>query len=168
MDVELRKHSSQGFTMAELLIVVAIIAVLVAIAIPVFTTQLKNSRLAVDHAAMRDAYALMQIANNTQEVEIGGTVYSFEELRDLSSKDIQGRNFYLTEDCSGFVFQGGAGPSALPQGAYAFKETGCEAESPYKCEICAHFSDAVGFWHYKGAGIMLTLDEANNRITFAS
>ena len=66
METEFRKHSSQGFTMAELLIVVAIIAVLVAIAIPVFTTQLKNSRLAVDHAAMRDAYALMQIANNTQ------------------------------------------------------------------------------------------------------
>ena len=34
-----RQH--QGFTLAELLIVVAIIAVLVAISIPIFTTQLK-------------------------------------------------------------------------------------------------------------------------------
>lgn len=163
MEAELRKHSSQGFTMAELLIVVAIIAVLVAIAIPVFTTQLKNSRLAVDHAAMRDAYALMQIANNTQEVEIGGKVYSFEELRDLSSKDIQCRNFYLTEDCSGFVFQGGAGPSALPQGAYAFKETGFDATSGTGCETCSQFKYGA---HFKGGGIILTLDNASNRIVF--
>ena len=61
MDVELRKHSSQGFTMAELLIVVAIIAVLVAIAIPVFTTQLEKSRQAVDLANARSAYAALQI-----------------------------------------------------------------------------------------------------------
>ena len=34
------RERREGFTMAELLIVVAIIAVLVAIAIPVFTAQL--------------------------------------------------------------------------------------------------------------------------------
>ena len=37
----------KGFTLAELLIVVAIIAVLVAISIPIFTSQLKKARLAV-------------------------------------------------------------------------------------------------------------------------
>ena len=35
----MNKTNKKGFTLAELLIVVAIIAVLVAIAIPVFTTQ---------------------------------------------------------------------------------------------------------------------------------
>ena len=34
----------EGFTLAELLIVVAIIAVLVAISIPIFTSQLEKSR----------------------------------------------------------------------------------------------------------------------------
>ena len=43
--------------MAELLIVVAIIAVLVAIAIPVFTAQLNKSRLATATANARSAYA---------------------------------------------------------------------------------------------------------------
>ena len=50
-------HNKKGFTLAELLIVVAIIAVLVAIAIPIFTSQLEKSREAVDLANIRAAYA---------------------------------------------------------------------------------------------------------------
>lgn len=50
-------HNKKGFTLAELLIVVAIIAVLVAIAIPIFTTQLEKSRDAVTVANLRSAYA---------------------------------------------------------------------------------------------------------------
>ena len=51
------KENKKGFTLAELLIVVAIIAVLVAISIPIFTTQLEKSREAVDLANIRSAYA---------------------------------------------------------------------------------------------------------------
>lgn len=51
------KKNNKGFTLAELLIVVAIIAVLVAIAIPVFTNQLEKSREATDIANVRSAYA---------------------------------------------------------------------------------------------------------------
>ena len=47
----------EGFTLAELLIVVAIIAVLVAIAIPVFSSQLEKSRESADAANLRAAYA---------------------------------------------------------------------------------------------------------------
>ena len=52
-----KMNNRKGFTLAELLIVVAIIAVLVAIAIPVFTTQLERSREATDLANIRSAYA---------------------------------------------------------------------------------------------------------------
>ena len=51
------KKNNKGFTLAELLIVVAIIAVLVAIAIPVFTSQLEKSREATDQANLRSLYA---------------------------------------------------------------------------------------------------------------
>ena len=51
------KNNKKGFTLAELLIVVAIIAVLVAIAIPVFTAQLEKAREATDMANLRSAYA---------------------------------------------------------------------------------------------------------------
>lgn len=51
------KENKKGFTLAELLIVVAIIAVLVAISIPIFNSQLEKSREAVDAANIRAAYA---------------------------------------------------------------------------------------------------------------
>ena len=53
----MKKMNKKGFTLAELLIVVAIIAVLVAIAIPVFSSQLEKAREATDLANIRSAYA---------------------------------------------------------------------------------------------------------------
>lgn len=50
-------RNKKGFTLAELLIVVAIIAVLVAIAIPIFSSQLEKAREATDLANIRAAYA---------------------------------------------------------------------------------------------------------------
>lgn len=53
----MKKLNKKGFTLAELLVVVAIIAVLTAIAIPVFSAQLEKAREAVDAANIRAAYA---------------------------------------------------------------------------------------------------------------
>ena len=50
-------NNKKGFTLAELLIVVAIIAVLVAISIPIFSAQLEKAREATDLANVRSAYA---------------------------------------------------------------------------------------------------------------
>ena len=57
------KNNKKGFTLAELLIVVAIIAVLVAIAIPIFTAQLDKANDATDVANVRSAYA--EVVANT-------------------------------------------------------------------------------------------------------
>ena len=56
-DIKRITKNKKGFTLAELLIVVAIIGVLVAISIPIFTSQLEKSREAVDLANIRAAYA---------------------------------------------------------------------------------------------------------------
>lgn len=56
----MKKNNKKGFTLAELLIVVAIIGVLVAISIPIFTAQLEKSRDAVTLANLRSAYAEAQ------------------------------------------------------------------------------------------------------------
>lgn len=61
------KNSKKGFTLAELLIVVAIIGVLVAISIPIFTAQLEKAREATDMANIRSAYAECSTAVLTGE-----------------------------------------------------------------------------------------------------
>lgn len=58
----LEERGNKGFTLAELLIVVAIIAVLVAISIPVFTTQLEKAREATDASNIRSQYAKVMAA----------------------------------------------------------------------------------------------------------
>jgi type IV pilus assembly protein PilA len=54
---QLQKKGVSGFTLMEMLIVVAIIAVLVAIAIPVFSAQLGSARAETDAANIRSGYA---------------------------------------------------------------------------------------------------------------
>ena len=57
---EHRERRNSGFTLEELLIVVAIIAVLVAIFIPIFSSQLHKARVATDWANLRAYYAEIQ------------------------------------------------------------------------------------------------------------
>ena len=54
--------NKKAFTLMEMLIVVAIIAVLVAIAIPTFTAQLEKAKESADVANIRAAYASLQVA----------------------------------------------------------------------------------------------------------
>ena len=74
----MKKTNKKGFTLAELLVVVAIIAVLVAIAIPIFTSQLEKSREAVDAANIRAAYA-----------EVVSNKVSGETDTNLTSKEVK-------------------------------------------------------------------------------
>ena len=55
------KNNKKGFTLMEMLIVVAIIAVLVAIAIPVLNGTLEKAREATDAANLRAAYAEVSV-----------------------------------------------------------------------------------------------------------
>lgn len=69
-----KKLNKKGFTLAELLIVVAIIAVLVAIAIPVFGSAIGKAQHATNLANIRAAYAEEVVNEMTKNTYSGGDI----------------------------------------------------------------------------------------------
>ena len=65
---KLLKKNEKGFTLMEMLIVVAIIAVLIAIAIPTFNESLNKARVATDEANIRSGYASTMAAVLTKNL----------------------------------------------------------------------------------------------------
>ena len=74
----MKKRNQKGFTIMEMLIVVAIIAILVAIAIPTFNSALTKSKQAADVANIRAAYAEEMVAVLTEEGTAAKTPDAFK------------------------------------------------------------------------------------------
>lgn len=94
----MKKRNQKGFTLMEMLIVVAIVAILVAISIPVFTSQLENAREATDAANVRAAKAIA-VATYLSD----GTTGSFKYDADA------GKLVATTETVAGYGKGTGAG-----------------------------------------------------------
>ncbi len=67
-----KMKNKKGFTLMEMLIVVAIIAILIAIAIPTFASSLNKARVATDEANIRAGYASVMADVLTNEGENSG------------------------------------------------------------------------------------------------
>ena len=72
----MNKNNKKGFTLAELLIVVAIIGVLVAVSIPIFTSQLQKARNATNASNVRAAKAAA-VADYLTEAKTGVVTYTY-------------------------------------------------------------------------------------------
>ena len=83
------KNNRKGFTLAELLIVVAIIGVLVAVSIPIFTNQLKKARLATNQANARAAEAAC-VAKLIGDGYTTGTCYYYTSTGTLDDDGLYG------------------------------------------------------------------------------
>ena len=81
------KRNRSGFTLMEMLIVIALIAVLIAIAIPVFASQLEKSREATDLANVRAAYAQVSTEAQLGNFEATVTVDLKQKQADWQSMD---------------------------------------------------------------------------------
>lgn len=107
----MKQTNRKGFTLAELLIVVAIIAVLVAIAIPVFTKQLHNARVAADVANVRAYYAELQAdyltnGNKNDNVPIDDPDFDFTTINFLNGDKVklkEGKYYILFDDVRGYI-----------------------------------------------------------------
>lgn len=95
----MNKNKNKGFTLAELLIVVAIIGVLVAISIPIFTSQLEKAREATDAANIRSQYAEVM----SEAITEGGNVSGKDQFGavELKQKKDQWQSSGLKENLEG-------------------------------------------------------------------
>lgn len=104
------RSSKKGFTLAELLIVVAIIGVLVGISIPIFTTQLEKSRESTDIANMRAAKAAAVSAYLGEET-VGSTKLGSAQTA-AATLYYDAENGKLKDDPAGITAYGkGTGPA---------------------------------------------------------
>lgn len=78
----LKRNNRKGFTLAELLIVVAIIAVLVAIAVPLFVGALNNAEQRVGDANVR---AVRGLAVEELLLNHGGDEHTYETAKSSGS-----------------------------------------------------------------------------------
>ena len=111
----MKKLNKKGFTLAELLIVVAIIAVLVAISIPIFSSQLEKSREAVDKANVRAAYAEV-VADYLADDQ---SSHSAKVKAQQKQSGWQGENFTLNTRVDGS--ESAVNVSAKTSGSYTVK-----------------------------------------------
>lgn len=84
-----KKLNKKGFTLAELLVVVAIIAVLVAISIPIFSSQLEKAKDSVSVANIRAAYAEASIAALT-EADSGNATFTEKTADTPATVEVEG------------------------------------------------------------------------------
>ena len=88
-----------GFTLAELLIVVAIISVLVALSMPIFSSMLERSMEATDIANIRGQYAEVM----TEAISTGKTINKNGDVRiPLVQKQKDWQNEEFSESLRGF------------------------------------------------------------------
>lgn len=79
-----RLKDQKGFTLVEMLIVVAIIAILIAVSIPMVNSSLEKAREAVDDANLRDAIGLGNIYYLTETDSITSSVDLYYYVNDTS------------------------------------------------------------------------------------
>ncbi|MCH4013851.1 MAG: type II secretion system GspH family protein [Solobacterium sp.] len=129
----MKKNKNKGFTLGELLIVVAIIGVLVAISIPIFTSQLEKAREATDAANIRSQYAEVM----TEAITDGGDVNGEEKFGavELKQKKNEWQSTGLKNNLEG-VYQSIEG---------GYPKAGGTAWVEYKDDqVILHYGDGSG------------------------
>ena len=156
----MKKLNKKGFTLAELLIVIAIIAILIAIAIPAFSASLRSAKLAVDHSNIRAMYAVLRTAEMTNSIDNGtGTD---------TPANTETNTYYLLKD--GTIEK--ATGSTVPTNAYKLQVNAelTECENSY---LCTHDETGTAITkgseiHKENQYITIQYDKGTWKFAFAS
>ena len=124
----------KGFTLMEMLIVVAIIAILVIIAIPTFNSALAKARAATDVANIRSGYAAALVEAMTDGIKGAGAGKDSVEyyLQNDGTVAAKGTNDYT---CVGAAENAGATDSTLVGGVVKAKEISWEKGDKIKYTV---------------------------------
>ena len=135
----MKKTNKKGFTLAELLIVIAIIAVLIAIAIPTFSGALRNAKLQTDHANIRSAYAMVMTANMMNGIDLSGGTGELTAPEADKTYYFQ-KDGTLVEDDSTNAYKLQVTPKAASSGASeeCGASAGCKTTSQYVSSDTKH------------------------------
>ena len=94
-----KMKNKKGFTLMEMLIVVAIIGILIAIAIPTFNNALNKARVSADEANLRSYYAEVVADHMLNETKWPDAVTDSDEVKvDGVEYTLQAGKYTLTVD----------------------------------------------------------------------
>ena len=132
----------KGFTLMEMLIVVAIIAILVIIAIPTFNSALAKARAATDLANIRSGYAAAQVEAMTEGIKGAGAGKNSVEyyLQNDGTVAATGTNDYT---CVGAAENAGATDSTLVGGVVKAKDINWAKGSKIKYTVTENAQDGT-------------------------
>ena len=96
--------NKKGFTLMEMLIVVAIIAVLVGIAIPTMSNQLEKGREATDAANIRALYAeaMVEYLNSDVSAQVTKTYTITQKTAGWANSELESNQMKLLKDPSSY------------------------------------------------------------------
>ena len=94
----MRKSNKKGFTIVELVIVIAVIAILSAVLIPTFGGIIDKANASKDLQEARNAYTEYLIENPTTDVEVvkqNGKFYSVDDFDGVPATSVEDSVVYL-------------------------------------------------------------------------
>jgi prepilin-type N-terminal cleavage/methylation domain-containing protein len=112
-----KMRNTKGFTLIELMIVVVIIGILAAIAIPKFSNVSKGAKQAEAEPILKQIYSLQTEQKQRNDVFVCANANTSDAGGDatLEARSIdQDRNIYAAAGCTGTILSGPGAAAATP------------------------------------------------------